>query len=446
MKLLDYFKNFLENTVNLNQTRIDKLNDSVDAITDYLEAHAELGPIFIEIIPQGSFAHRTIIKPVGRKEFDADILLHISEQAHWEPADYVENLYQAFRDSGTYKAMVRRRTRCVLVNYADDFHVDVVPYLVRDDGHWITNRSENVFEPTNPAGFTEWLDEQDATANRHLVEAIRILKYLRDTGQLGIRSVILTLLVAERVDETLLLGDPDHYADLPTALVNIVEALNDYLQANVMMPPLIDPTCPAQTFNHRWSEEGYTAFRDRIQAYAEKMREAFDETSAETSLGLWQELFGLGFCKAATVPAKRYLTAAGVEPRDQEQSLPYPIRQTPYRVRISARVTTTNKRSARRGFRRNYSLSQTGGWVPKGCDLHFKALTNVTGDYQLFWKIKNEGEEAAKADQLRGQIQAGTPGQEHFEQTLYRGNHYVECYIVQNGICIAQNHRRVTIV
>lgn len=156
MQLNAYFKHFLENTVNLNQSRIDDLDDRVLAITNYLEAEATLGPIVIDLIPQGSYAHKTIIKPVKRRDFDADVLLQLTEQTGWEPKDYIAELYAAFRRSSVYHDLVDRKTRCVTVDYADDFHIDVVPYLERGGaGHYITNRHDNIFELTNPEGFND---------------------------------------------------------------------------------------------------------------------------------------------------------------------------------------------------------------------------------------------------------------------------------------------------
>src|SRR4051812_16306193 len=101
MKLIDYFKAFLENEVNLDEPRLNRLNVSVGAITDFLQSSDSFSEHFIATIPQGSYAHRTIIKPVQTTdEFDADLLLYLEEVDGWSPADYVENLYACFRGSG----------------------------------------------------------------------------------------------------------------------------------------------------------------------------------------------------------------------------------------------------------------------------------------------------------------------------------------------------------
>jgi hypothetical protein len=77
-----YFKAFLEDSVNLNQARIDQLNARVEAISASLRADAALGPLIEDIIPRGSYAHKTIIKALPNHEFDADVLLQITAQSN----------------------------------------------------------------------------------------------------------------------------------------------------------------------------------------------------------------------------------------------------------------------------------------------------------------------------------------------------------------------------
>lgn len=83
MKLLNYFKDFLDSTVNLNQTRLDLLDQRVQAIVSCLEDDSVIGTLIEDHIPQGSWAHRTIIRPLPGDEFDADFLLLLTEVDDW---------------------------------------------------------------------------------------------------------------------------------------------------------------------------------------------------------------------------------------------------------------------------------------------------------------------------------------------------------------------------
>jgi hypothetical protein len=80
----------------------------------------------------------------------------------------------------------------------------------------------------------------------------------------------------------------------------------------------------------------------------------------------------------------------------------------------------------------------------KGRRLTFRiARCDVPPPYDIYWKVRNRGAEAADRQALRGEIIHG--GDTKVESTLYRGSHWVECYIVKHGVCVARDHHPVTI-
>lgn len=83
MMLADHFAVLLQDTVNLPKAKITLLSERVEAIYDALDGDAVLGPFVQGKIPQGSWAHRTIIKPTPGREFDADFLLRFNENPEW---------------------------------------------------------------------------------------------------------------------------------------------------------------------------------------------------------------------------------------------------------------------------------------------------------------------------------------------------------------------------
>ena len=85
-----------------------------------------------------------------------------------------------------------------------------------------------------------------------------------------------------------------------------------------------------------------------------------------------------------------------------------------------------------------------GNEVHKGRELHFRiAACNVPEPYDVYWKVKNFGEEAARVNQLRGEIRKGSGTL--VERTAYTGCHYVECYVVRSGGLCARNRHPVTV-
>ena len=65
--------------------------------------------------------------------------------------------------------------------------------------------------------------------------------------------------------------------------------------------------------------------------------------------------------------------------------------------------------------------------------------------FDVYWKVRNSGLEAQLKSQLRGEITRDDGHQAKRESTKFAGNHYVECYIVKNGICVAWAREPVVI-
>lgn len=447
MKLIKHFDAFLVNKVNLGDGRIKQLDERVTAITNFVQAGDDaFATNFIDILPQGSYAHRTIINPVrANDEFDADLLLEVDEVDDWEAEDYVQGLYTVFRDSSTYRNMVSRHDRCIRIDYANEFHIDLVPYMERHNAHYITNRLENQFELTNPEGYNKWLDEQNRLASGRLVKVIRLVKYLRDfKDTFSCKSVILSILLGNSVSDAAAWGDDSQYSDVPTALRSIVGALDDYLQDNELMPSIDDPSEPTENYNHRWDQDQYANFRTKIHVYRGWIDEAYLEEDPEESKVKWRRLFGNKFGTYDTTVKKAseaHLGVEGVRNTDETISDRWGI---PIRLDARYRVNLTGRVAKRRGFR-DYELSRYGNVVPVKSDIKFSVRHNVPGSVEVYWKVRNTGEEAIRADCIRGQVVKDNGTLTRTEPTSYRGRHYVEVYVVKDGTCVAINRQEVRI-
>ena len=83
------------------------------------------------------------------------MLLFMKYQPGKKPAEYINDAYNCLRKHGTYKDMVHRKTRCVMVDYAGDFHLDIVPCVEINGQRYICNNKTNEFEITDePATVT----------------------------------------------------------------------------------------------------------------------------------------------------------------------------------------------------------------------------------------------------------------------------------------------------
>lgn len=322
MMHISSFTKFMTDVVNINKTRLDELETNVDALFDALSNDDVFGPYVVGKIPQGSWPHETIIKPIEDHEFDADVLFKLDAHPDWEssPSSYLVELEEALARHGTYGDMVDddTKSRCVRVIYANEHHVDLVPYRIHDDGRKvIVNRDVDDWEDTDPEGFTAWMHDKDKIANRNMRKVIRLLKYLRDHHGTfeGAPSVIITALVGAQVTADRKAANSGYYENLPTALLHIVKDLDNYLQVNITRPTIADPSGaqhPDGTpidFDHRWDQAAYDIFRDEIHDHAVDIEAAYLESDSDKSVELWQKVFGDGF--PAPSPKKKNLSRLG---------------------------------------------------------------------------------------------------------------------------------------
>lgn len=304
MRNAKQFNDFLNNHVNLGKGSLEILDGNVDSLFRALKADAELGPLVIKKDPQGSWAHKTIIQPQKGKEFDADFMLVLHENEGWadNPVEYRNAIKRALNGHPRYSTMpVSHSCRCVTVTYANSHHIDIVPFLDLSDGRSvIVNGDDNEWEDADPQAFTNWMREREDVSRGNLRKVIRLLKYLRDNSDwAGTKSIILTTLLGEQVNAEKTFYDPDYYGDLPTALVHIIEDLNDWLQSQIVMPNIEDPSGTGLTFDHRWDKPTFERLKDRIAGYTDSMRAAYDTEDEEDSLAQWASIFGDKFPTAA---------------------------------------------------------------------------------------------------------------------------------------------------
>lgn len=155
------------------------------------------------------------------------------------------------------------------------------------------------------------------------------------------------------------------------------------------------------------------------------------ENKIDKATDEWKKIFGDDFPKLQNKksilnefidnypsPNEQFLSDFGVMEKIQ------------YNLKINANVK-------QHGFRDN--ILTLVSFLKKELWLNFYIeKTNAPGNYKIWWKVKNQGEEARVKNDLRGEIymECGNTRKEH---TKYYGTHYVECYLIINNICVAKD-------
>ena len=296
-KNIQQFAEFLRDEVNLNQSRLDRLETSVGAVNDYLKDNL---PGYQTMDKQGSYALGTLIKPVDdNDEYDADIQIVMNPNPKWEAKDYVHAINQTLAGNKNYVDKLRLKTRCVTVDYAGDFHLDVVPRVTINGKHCVCNRIDNKFEETDGTGYRDWFNGKNRITGGNLKRVVRLLKHLRDhKNSFTAKSILLTTLAGNAIK----VSDEGTAAVSTVAdtLETVLSRMNDYLQQHPNMPEIKNPVLPTEDFNRHWDQRRYANFRNRVQSYAQTAKQAKAEPSAEQAIKLWQDLFGDKFGKSSS--------------------------------------------------------------------------------------------------------------------------------------------------
>jgi hypothetical protein len=466
MKLIEHFNTFMTDVVNLNATRVAQLEGSIEALKAAMRA-SSWSPRIKYFVPQGSWAHRTIIRPVDGRAFDADLLVFIEEVAGWTAKDYISTLRAVFANHPTYEDKVRRHSHCVTIEYAGERKVDIAPCIVGRGGLSrleVCNFNADAFERSEPEEYTTWLIERNGwTGGNGLRKVTRLLKFLRDIkGTFTCPSVLFTTVLGERITWADSLNATD-FADLPTALKSIVGRLDDWLQANSSRPIVTNPKLASEVLSDLWDDATYANFRERIHTYRTWIDDAYAESDRDESIGKWQRVFGDDFAKnvvtekaarvsdeARTMVENTALVPQGFAgdlvalfTRLGRRALPANFDRLPHKKRPKWRslpsspfkVSVTATRHMGRGGTWLDSPASGTGPLPKHNWLKFQACTGagmpIGADYEVNWRVTNTDREAGQARELRGGFETSNDGASRWERLMYRGVHSVEAFIVR---------------
>lgn len=471
MKHVNLFDDFLKDAVNLNETRITSLETSIEAIKKVVRA-SRWEPKIKGWAAQGSWAHKTIIKPVDQGEFDADLLVYVHPVQGWSAAKYIEELYRVFKDHETYDDKVKRWSHCITITYAKEKKIDIAPCIVNRGDITrleVCDRNKDQFELTEPKKYTDWLTLQNSYSGSNSFRKVtRLIKYLRDIKtRFTCSSVLLTTVLGYRISSVD--QGSEGFSDTPTALKTIFGRMDDWLQANRIKPSVTNPFLYSENFADAWTDEQYENFRDRIHTYREWIDDAFEEQNRDESIAKWRRVFGRDFAKGVvTEEAKSVANTAVISLKgtvgsfagdlvdavrrfgmrvipNRIYSLPY-MDQPPWRrasTAMQAKVTARLHRSKNGGLVRSVTSIDP---MPPGHWLHFQAHTAVgapfnPSDYRVEWRVTNTDEAAYNANCLRGEFYKPGLDNSRWEELKYRGVHIVEAFVIRqrDELLVAQS-------
>ena len=278
--------------MNLNPDRSRRLHRSVRDVNHYLKCSL---PNYQAIDRQGSYALDTLIKPANEEDgYDADIQVVMNPNPNWEPRDYLNVLYSTLYRNHNFVGKLKRGTRCVTIDYAGEFHLDVVPRITDAGKHSICNGATNKLEGTDGAGYRNWFSEKSRITKGNLKRVVRLLKYIRDRQHNYVaKSILLTTLCGNAIRPTD--QGTESVRTIASTLTTVLMRMDGYLQRNQRMPRVQNPAMDSEDFNRHWDQASYTYFSTRVHSHAQIAREALATPSIEGSIRIWRRLLGNEF-------------------------------------------------------------------------------------------------------------------------------------------------------
>lgn len=416
--------------------------------------------------PQGSVAMGTVIQTkFTDEEYDVDDGLVIS-RSQLKNVDGEEmtssEVREAVRDALKDKRFSRQPslfTNCVRVFYADAdeerHHVDFPVYRKWSDGDNRTVRelaSENDWVESDPTRVNVWFNDivEDRNAEesewgtqfRHLIQLLkRYCRSRKDWLDLLPNGMKLSMLVDE--------CQPDFDSRIDVSFRELLERLIKRLQRNKVIKNRAHPDQPMLT---------RTANDSNVIALQEKLEEALteiktlDQTANQnrnSARNVWDGIFKSdGFFKEYDDAEAAVLLAAG----SARSAFDVPWRQSPqWPMAIQYSVSLAGRYGNSEHGTTWHEFSSDGPPIGKHLCLRFFGETNTPKPYRVFWQVVNTGSQAINSGSLRGEIteslslgagglqSTSAPGPARKERTLYTGMHWVECFIVKDGHCVAQS-------
>lgn len=398
-----------------------------------------------ETIEQGSVAMSTVIQN-DKKDYDIDIAIVFDDTNIRNIGSIaIKNvIVDALKRKCTnFKNEPEAKTNCVRIEYADNYHIDFAIYKrIKNeyDNSYTYEHAGSVWRTRNPRAINNWFKKRISINGEKLRQAIRLNKTFcksRDSWSMP-GGLIQTVLCDEKIQD---------YSRIDEIFYYTICEIRDRLRYN---KEVYNPTDIRQILLLvQEDRDKLDNLYNRLDTYIAKLDILFDSNCTEKQAkDAWKEFFNHDYWNTNLNESMRSLsntysyTKSLYEYDDTEEYIEnmYPIQSTMCVVRIDCKVVDKSGRV-------NYlsKIISNNEKVEVGCKLDFFIETNAVEPYNILWKVKNDGIFAEKNNCIRGQIFIAKDKVINHETSNFAGNHYVECYIIKNGICIARDHISVPI-
>lgn len=430
-------QNNLHNKKDLNIQRLkDGLKEyNIENNTSYTIA---------ETCVQGSMAMSTVVQNEDG-DYDIDVAVVFDKSVLGDKgAQATRNLVANAlkRKTKQFNAEPEVKTSCVRIKYEDGYHIDFAVYRRHyDSGNecWIYEHAGSDWSVRELKGLTEWFKSQNNDSDGKLRKVIRLSKMFcksRKSWKNIPSGLLQTVLCDEKLQQS--------YERIDELFYYTMQEIVNRLETSTSVEAPVDD---GRDLTPRDIDcKRMTNWKNRLKSKLEDLKVLFsDECTKDDAIQAWYGFFNHDYWGGQVTVEKSYAIASVPKSVcsffDGEQYIEemYPM-QLVYKCDVSCKVSGDGWRLKPIGE----FLSIWRHYLPHNFEIRCEMeYTNCPWPYKILWKVKNVGPEAERKNLIRGEIKER--GRTIVEHTSFFGNHYIECYIVKDGLCVARKRIEIPI-
>ncbi len=302
----------------LQQNKYQLADDRYHTIADIIQGDPVFENIDLKMYPQGSFRLKTTVKPLAENEYDLDFVVELPNDIQMSPNVLYNHIYRILKGDGIHNDKVEKKSRCIRINYANDFHMDIMP------GQRINDWSNEIIVPdrqlrgwyhhSNPIDYADWFEKQaksrivaalknslneqaEPITNQEIVSkleplrrSVQLVKRYRDiycdsTGAEPVRSIVICTLMGE----------------ICSSYANEIEILNDFclyvkslINLNKGRPFKVNNPVVNEVLTEKWEEDiqNYLDFVDMMDALTDDLNRLSSLVKGTEIGTLMKKMFG----------------------------------------------------------------------------------------------------------------------------------------------------------
>lgn len=419
------FNDFLSNLVVQNKDEISNRYESITRALNkwfYNDESTTLNSLQI-----GSYGRKTAVNGIS----DLDMLFVLTKEDFNRYDAYTNNgqssLLQDFRKAIklTYPNTEIRGDGQVVVVSFKNYVVEVCPGFLQPAGNYKYPDANGggSWKYTDPKPEIKECHDFDSATNGNLKKLSKMARAWKNKCGVKIGGLLLDTLCYEFLKEK-----TEYHTATAQSFDLMLKAFFDFLKSY----------SKERTYWHALgsNQKVYkkkTNFISKAKIAHTNVTEAIEKKENDTVYGIWRKVFGSAFPYPKTILEN----SANYTPQEQfiEDMFPVDIKNS---LLIECEVTQD-------GFRIELLRKMLEKLkIHKKLKFHIEK-TDVIQPYTVYWKVKNKGALAKEKNSFRGQIVLDEGKGIKNENSSFGGEHFVECYIIKDNVCVARDRINVPI-